>query len=240
MNEAKPTPWVFTNQMSRTQTILGWCYLPVHFIVLPLLINQLSYYAVEPVDLVTVNLLYMGISALFVAIVLGRFLRLQYDVLMDRLLPCLLALLVCVAAYFVVTILEGVVVLLLEGAGVEPTNPNNDAITALAGENYGVMKGLSIFVAPIVEEVLFRGVVFGSIRSKNRVLAYAVSAVFFALLHVWQYALTEPILLLYAVQYIPVSLILAWGYERSGSVWVPIFFHMANNAVSFAVLNMVR
>ena len=45
-----------------------------------------------------------------------------------------------------------------------------------------------VFLAPFIEEVLFRGYVFGSLRDHSRVVAYVVSCVLFAFLHVWQFA----------------------------------------------------
>ena len=57
----------------------------------------------------------------------------------------------------------------------------------------------------------------------------------FALLHIWSYALIawDATVLLYALQYVPITLALTWSYERSGSLWVPIFFHMFNNLLPF-------
>jgi membrane protease YdiL (CAAX protease family) len=71
--------------------------------------------------------------------------------------------------------------------------------------------GLAVLIGPVVEEVLFRGVVFGSIRQKNRILAYVVSMVLFSVYHIWQYCggLRGPHALHYAIQYLPVCFALA-------------------------------
>ena len=45
-----------------------------------------------------------------------------------------------------------------------------------------------VVLMPLIEEVLFRGLVFGGIRPRSRFAAYAASCLLFALLHVWQYA----------------------------------------------------
>ena len=50
------------------------------------------------------------------------------------------------------------------------------------------MKAVSIFLVPIVEEMLFRGVVFGSIRPRSRLWAYVVSVAAFSVYHVWSFA----------------------------------------------------
>ncbi len=47
-------------------------------------------------------------------------------------------------------------------------------------------------------------------------------------------------MLLYALEYLPVSVVLAWAYERSGCIWTNIFFHMGFNALSFYVLTVAE
>ena len=92
-----------------------------------------------------------------------------------------------------------------------------------------------------MEETLFRGVLFGNLRSRGRtILAYTVSVLAFSFYHIWQYVLLydDPSLLIYALQYIPVSAALAWLYEHSESIWCGIFFHMILNAVALLVLQL--
>ena len=44
-----------------------------------------------------------------------------------------------------------------------------------------------VFLAPVVEEALFRGYVFGNLREYSRGAAYLVSCLVFALIHVWPF-----------------------------------------------------
>ena len=41
-----------------------------------------------------------------------------------------------------------------------------------------------VLLAPFVEEVLFRGLVFGCLKEKSRIFAYILSCALFAFLHV--------------------------------------------------------
>ena len=122
--------------------------------------------------------------------------------------------------------------------GDELLNPNNNAVAELASKSPGPMIGLAVFIGPIVEEVLFRGVLFGSLRHRSRFLAYAISMGVFALYHVWQFALTaiDWKMLLYAIQYLPVGYALGWLYERTSSIWTCIAMHMLVNIISMLVL----
>ena len=116
-------------------------------------------------------------------------------------------------------------------------NPNAAAINSQTKLNPNAMIVVGVLLAPTVEETLFRGVAFGTIRKKSRFLAYAVSAVLFAVYHLWDYMLQgfSWDMVLYTFQYIPAGIILCWCYERSKNIWAPIFLHMLVNYVSVTV-----
>lgn len=227
----------FANRMTRTQTALGWCWLPVHIVILPVLL--MMYASVSPGALsgTELNLIYYGVSFVFVLIVMFRFLRAGFDAMLDRPGRCVLAIALALCANYALSMACALLLLALRDT---VANPNNAAAVDLAAQNYGVMRALALFIAPVAEEPLFRGVAFGSLRRRSRVLAYAVSALLFSLYHVWQFALAyaDAGMLLYAVQYLPISLALCWCYDRTESIWPPIFVHMLVNAASFTVLNL--
>ena len=94
-----------------------------------------------------------------------------------------------------------------------------------------------IFLAPFVEEVLFRGLVFGCLREKSAVVGYAVSALLFAFSHVWTFALSawDVSYLTLMLQYLAPGLVFAWAYDRSGTLWTSILLHAAVNALALYV-----
>ena len=94
-----------------------------------------------------------------------------------------------------------------------------------------------IFLAPFVEEVLFRGLVFGCLREKSAVVGYAVSALLFAFLHVWTFALSswDASYLALMLQYLAPGLVFAWAYDRSGTLWTSILLHAIVNALALYV-----
>ena len=114
------------------------------------------------------------------------------------------------------------------------TNLNDTTISAQIQDAPRVTLLIIVFLAPFVEEVLFRGLVFGNLKSKSRVVAYLVSCVLFALLHVWQFAVVQQDLtyFLLMVQYLVPGAVLAWAYESSGTLWASIGLHAAVNALS--------
>ena len=114
------------------------------------------------------------------------------------------------------------------------TNLNNSTISAQIDDAPHVTLLIVIFLAPFVEEVLFRGLVFGNLKSKSRTVAYAVSCLLFALLHVWQFAVVQQDLtyFLLMVQYLVPGLVLAWAYDHTGTLWTSIGLHALANALS--------
>ena len=114
------------------------------------------------------------------------------------------------------------------------TNLNNIAISAQIDDAPHMTLLIVVFLAPFVEEVLFRGLVFGGLRGKSVLLAYAVSCLLFALLHVWQFAVGSRDLtyFLLMVQYLVPGVVLAWAYDHSGTLWTSIGLHAAANALS--------
>ena len=98
------------------------------------------------------------------------------------------------------------------------------------------MFAVAVLLAPIVEEPLFRGLLYGQIRRRSRAAAYCVSVLLFCFYHVWQYLLLDWRYIFQMINYVPASVGLCYSYEKSGTVWAPIAFHMFINAVSMSVL----
>ena len=83
-------------------------------------------------------------------------------------------------------------------------------------------------LAPISEELYFRGAVFrGYLRTSPPWVAYLATGVLFALLHLnWRAFL--PLFVL--------SLMLCWTYRRTGSIVPSMVGHMVNNTTAFCIL----
>ena len=114
------------------------------------------------------------------------------------------------------------------------TNLNDITISARAGGAPHMTLLIVVLLAPFVEETLFRGLVFGGLKDRSRLLAYAASCALFALLHVWQFAVAgrDPAYFLLMLQYVIPGLVLAWAYEHAGTLWASIGLHAGVNALS--------
>jgi membrane protease YdiL (CAAX protease family) len=86
---------------------------------------------------------------------------------------------------------------------------------------------LVVLAAPVSEEVFFRGFLFGGLRAKMSFWPAAlISGLLFGLVHLPGGELQVPPLAVFGI-------LLAWLYERTGSLGPPIVMHMIQNTISF-------
>jgi len=226
-------PRPFTSALKKSETILVLGYLPVHLLLLQLGFGLLAEKELVPLPLA--DLLYYLTGFVFMVLAAFRFLRRDFDALIDAPFPCLREILRSYLMMLCFNFLLGLLFLLLP----ETENPNNAAVMEAAALDMRAVKAAVIFLAPVVEEMMFRAGIFGLLRRKNRRAAYLVSALCFSLYHVVPYAVLDPMSWLFLLQYIPASLLLARCYERCNSIWGSVFFHMLINAVSFSALSVM-
>jgi uncharacterized protein len=87
-------------------------------------------------------------------------------------------------------------------------------------------------VAPIVEEIFFRGFLYAGLRQRWGIpVAMLVSTLFFTGLH-FTIDLFVPIFVL--------GIFLVWLYEKTGSLYPGIMLHMANNALALLALAVLK
>lgn len=225
----------FTPGMKKWEAITALVYLPLHIFVIPALAAQGHlqgwYGAAEA------NFICYAAGALFMLLVLGRFLRRDFDPFLDRPLGCLLEV---ASGYLYMMGFNLILNMALSFFAPVQENPNNQAVFGLAEGSFGTVSAMAIFLAPIVEELIFRGGVFGLLHSASRPAAYLTSMLMFAVYHVWSYAAIDPKAWIYLLQYLPVSFLLCRCYERCRTIWGPIFLHMLINAISINALKMLE
>lgn len=227
-------PVVFTSALNRAESIAVLGYLPLHLWLLPLALAALLQRGV--LDELGLNL---GLYFLGMLYMLGfgwRFMRRDFDALCDRPVQVIAE----IMGSYGVMLCCNMLFSIAASALLKNTNPNNQAVASFITEDYGPAAAMAIYMAPIVEEMLFRAGIFGVLRRYNRIAAYVVSVLAFSLFHVWAYALAEPVYWIYLIQYIPVSYLLCRCYESTNSIWTPIFFHMLVNGVSIKMLSMMQ
>ena len=216
------------SRMSLWQSIAALIWIPMDVLGLPLLLIRL-FPDMSDVDL---NLWVSGISLAVLLPLCLSFLRRDFDRVWERPGYILAQAFIGLGLMLVCNILVGYLFTFL----LPEANPNDEAVDALLRAEKGKMSAVTVVMAPLLEELMFRGGVFGTLRRWNRRAAYIGCLLLFALLHTWQYALYDPKYLLFILQYLPAGWLLCRCYEKTECIWASILLHALNNALALLLL----
>lgn len=233
----KPKPFKFP--MSKNELLCGIIFLPIFIVPLRTLV-LLILESVDPnISDQRYSMIFFLISFVIVFLIFRKFLKESFSDFLDGKFLSFSSILTGYIGFYLITYLVSI---LSFGLNAGP-NPNDEALFKQVKLNPNVMIAISVLLGPIVEETLFRGVVFGSIRRKNRLLAYLISFLLFSAYHLWEYVIAgfnggsfDFGVLINLLDYLPASLALAWSYEKSGSVWSPILLHALINVLSITAV----
>jgi len=229
----KKIPNSFRFPMKNTELLPGAIFVPVHIIVLEFLVPMVMEAAAPQLNHYWSNFAYFAITCLFILIVMHSYIIKSAT---DLIECCRSAIFAIVLGYFGYYILRWIMSIIFWIVGWNDF-PALTGIFSQVRLNSGVMPIVSIFLAPIAEEVLFRGVVFGGLRRKSRLMAYLVSFLVFAFYCVWSrfFSGFGWDLLIDFLYYLPASVALCWCYEKGGSVWAPVLLHILINILSVSL-----
>ena len=226
----KSTPTI--PSMSTREFTWGIRYLLFQLLFLPGLLGALLHTLWPDFPSLGINFIYYLINFLTIVCILHNYLEKDGAFAIKHWRQLLLTVGIGFAVYWVSNVAVGAMIGYLQ-----PNffNINDATISAMGRNNLLLMAVGTVVFVPTAEELLYRGLVFGGLRRRSRLLAYALSVAVFCAIHVMGYwGRYEPLhLLLCFVQYIPAGLVLAAAYAFSGSVFAPILIHTAVNLIGF-------
>lgn len=104
---------------------------------------------------------------------------------------------------------------------------------------FGYPALVSIFIMPIVEEIVFRGLIFVCLVQRFSVMKSIVfSSILFGLFHLKNLLFIEPSQVFTQIFYtgLLVGPILAWVTYKSKSIWPAVILHYMHNVLAFGVV----
>ena len=221
--------------LTRRETVLGWCYLLLSISVLPVGFSILNFWLPKPLSPTALNLVYFGVNLVCVVGIFHKFLWQNGKTAVKRPWNTLRYALAGFLMYFLFFYL---LTYFIEWLHPDFSNVNDAAIADLAREHRVLMYIATVYLVPISEETFYRGLVFCGLHEKGRKLAYIVSTLFFAAIHVMGYVgLYDGFtLFLCFIQYLPAGITLAWAYEKTDTIVAPILMHIAINQIGMSAL----
>lgn len=210
---------------------LGWFYWAFQLLLLPVVLTLLNDHFGQPMTQTELNLLFFLVNFLLLLLILLRFFFRSCGAGLTRPFRTLRWAILGAVLYFACSYGIGY---LISQYKPDFSNVNDQTIFAMSAEYYIPTLVGTVILAPITEELLYRGIIFGTLDQHSRLLAYIVSTVLFAAVHVVGYVTLYdiPTLLLCFAQYLPAGLCLGLAYSRSGSILTPILAHILINYVA--------
>ncbi len=225
--------------LSRGEIVTGMIFFCVYYLVMPFvltpILNGVGKLLGTSIGTSLGNLIYYFVLFVVTLAVFWHYLGNNLSALFNRLNRSCSSLFVGLIAFYGLNeLLYRLTHTLLDSH----VNLNDVTITAQAGVAPHMTGVILILLAPFVEEVLFRGLIFGALRENSRAVAYGVSALLFAFGHVLHQLAggLDVGALTLIFQYLAPGLVFAWVYDRAGNIWPSILLHSLVNALAFFVI----
>ena len=140
-------------------------------------------------------------------------------------------------AMFIMNIVLSLIIMLVTGLD---NSTNQMILEEMFGQYPFYVSFSAVVFAPIVEEGIFRGGFFRWFSSQSKMKAYAISAILFGLLHVFESVFTGNFMdLAFIVVYATMGVVLADLYRRSNQMISCILLHALYNGMSIMALFML-
>ena len=93
-----------------------------------------------------------------------------------------------------------------------------------------------VVLAPVAEELLFRGYLYGKLRNSfSPWLTILVVSVAFGAAHLWA-GVDAPLQWAVAIDTFALSIVMCAARDYTGAIWVPVYMHMIKNGLAFYLL----
>lgn len=225
-------------KLKKSEIIGGILYWPFYLVltslVLTVIFTLLGVDVTAELGYYKLNVAFFAVNFLAIAVIFRHFLLEQLKTAAQRPGRMVLMAVVAVCIYFAGMVAVSRLMAVLEALDIEVVNGNNDAVMDMAGAHFWPMLLMTVVLAPITEECLCRGLIFGGLYSRSPFWAYALSMAVFSTIHVAGYAFSQPVLITVVcfLQYLPAGFALAFAYRKSNTIWSAILAHGAINLLS--------
>lgn len=221
--------------MTTTEKYLGWIYGALQLLVIPVVLSLLLPYVWPNASEAQFNFVFFVLNFVCLTVIMHRFLGENAKIAWQKPFRTLRYAIGGYAFFWISTVIISTVT-----AHFMPSfsNVNDASIMEMAADDYTLTAIGTVLLAPMAEELIYRGVFFDSLHHRSPALAFIFSTFVFSAIHVVGYiGLYDPLtLVLCFIQYIPAGLCLGWTYARSGTIWAPILAHMAINQTSILAM----
>lgn len=235
---------MFTRKISnQTKLMMLLVFIPFYFFcgsiiasaIIKFCIIQFSLVLDETTVVAYLNLLLDLVFALIILLIFKDSLIEQWkDFFKEKKENILYGFVIGFVMLFVASIVGG---LLSMAFGAQTDSQNQAVIENLAQAHPVIIVITSVILAPIVEELLFRGTIFGWLYELHPTIAHLGSAFLFGFVHIMDAVLSGNYQEWFQIfAYFLMGAVLSFLYEKRNNIYVPILSHMMNNLISILLV----
>lgn len=181
------------------------------------------------------NMVYMGLLCVMALIIYRSYLKESLAQMKGRWLKemsyaCTLG----TIKFYAVNIISSLLILLLSP---NSSSTNQNAIEQMTTIAPTFMVITTVFLAPLIEELIFRVGIFQFVYPKSRLLAYLLSSLSFGFVHIMSGLFSGDLSqLLFWLPYSLLGFSLCRMYEKRQSIFVPMVVHSLNNLIAMIAI----
>jgi len=232
----KPSSISAKSPLSTTRVVVSLVlYFLVYNFVIPLILGILTYFIKDQAINNAIEIVYIVISMIVFIVLIFPLLKESYQPLKAKPLKTLLVSVQTLPLLFFTSILFNYFAMFMSQS---ENSANQGALMDYLKLNPVSLLLQAIIFAPIVEELIFRGVIYRHfLNGKNKVLMLIISSLAFGSLHVISSLLLGNYGdLWYLPTYMAMGLVIAYTYEKTQSIYACIFLHFLNNGISILLM----
>lgn len=194
-------------------------------------------------NMVTLNLITYVATAVILLLVYGPFLWASLKEFFGRMtlsrgLMVIWMPIVMIPLNLIGNVIVSVITAMIAG---NASGENQQAVEGMVSEVPMAMVFLTVFMAPFVEEIIFRAAWFRPLWFKSKPAAVILTIILFGLHHVWNGVLAGDLMqLVFIISYIPSTLVLVIAHCSFKNIYGPMILHMAINGFSMFVLVILQ
>ena len=226
---------IFATKPSRRETLWGGIYLILYMTVLPLALPLGIMLLFPQLDEAQINFIYFTVNFAATTVIFRKYLIQSF---WDASRVPLRTLRFALLGYLGSMMLSGLVTSVILSLDSQFMNVNDNAINSMVSQNMPLMFIGAVILAPVTEELLFRGLIFRGLYDRSPLAAHLLTMVMFSLIHVSGYVglYDTKLLFLCFLQYLAPAYCLNFAYRYSGNLIAPILMHMLTNLMAFSAM----
>jgi len=235
----KPDKSKLTVKMEKTEWIPGIFFLLFYFVLLNAAMALVILITKTEIDYAQLNLLFYIICTVAALLLFRRFWLGNLRQFRKKPLGCFGKAMACMALSYMASASAGILISLLEP---DFANANNETlINTFDGNTAGLLLTACV-LAPLLEETVFRGMIFGNLSRISRPGAYIATVLIFSGIHIVGYldVLSPLEIVISFLQYAPPAFLLCVCYEFCDSLVGSVIMHAAINLVATLSLLALR